>query len=62
MTKITCPNCENKFPVTDDAADYDWDSGVYIEGVKEVICPYCQKELAIYAQGTAYIEEVKVND
>lgn len=62
MTNIICPNCENKFPVTDGAIDYDWESGVYYGGVKEVTCPYCQSELTIYAQGTVDIEEVVLSE
>lgn len=62
MTSITCPNCDNRFPVTDGAADYDWVSGSYYGGVKQVLCPYCQKALIIYAQATVDIEEVKVDD
>lgn len=62
MTNITCPNCENKFPVTDGATDYDWKSSVYYGGVKEAICPHCQSKLTIYAQVTVDIEEVVLNE
>lgn len=62
MTNITCPSCKNKFPVTDYASDYDWESGVYYGGVKEVLCPYCQKSLVIYAQATVDIEEVELDE
>lgn len=62
MTNISCPNCENLFPVTDAAEDYDWNSGVYIGGVREVTCPYCEKELTIYAHGFVSIQDVVTND
>lgn len=61
MIKISCPQCGHWFPVTTDAADYDWESGVYDGGVKEVLCPYCRKELVIYASATVDIEEVSVD-
>lgn len=62
MTNVTCPNCENKFPVTDDAVDYEWESGVYCGGVKVITCPYCRSDLIVYAQATVDIVEVVLDD
>lgn len=62
MTNTTCPNCGISFTVTDDAADYDWNSGTYGGGVKEIACPYCRKELAICVTATVDIEDVRIDD
>lgn len=62
MTRIKCPSCGESFVATDDAIDYDWDSGVYLGGVKEFTCPYCRKNLTVYGQATVEIMEVVVDD
>ena len=62
MTRITCPSCGNRFTATDDAIDYDWESGVYLGGVRELTCPYCRRDLVVYGQATVDIEGVDVAD
>ena len=62
MTRVFCPNCDNSFAVTDGVTDYDWESGVYDGGVKELVCPYCRSGLTVYAQATVDIAEVVLDD
>lgn len=51
MLTITCPYCGEEIEVSEDLDDYDWNSGVSLDGRADINCPECRKELQLEAEG-----------
>lgn len=61
MTReIECPHCNETVEVTNDVSDFDWNSGVSLNGIASITCPCCYEEITVEA--TAMILDVEVVD
>lgn len=58
--EIECPHCDETVEVTEDVSDFDWNSGVSLNGIARITCPYCHEEITVEA--TAMILDVEVVD
>lgn len=57
---VKCPKCHETLEVTQEVSDFDWDSGVSLNGIAVITCPYCHQEMTV--EGKAQIYDVEVID